>query len=77
MPIRIRLDEVLMQRRMSLVELADRSGVSAANLAVLKSGEAQALRFSTLAALCRELGCEPGDLLVYEPGPEAANKDGL
>jgi len=75
MPIRIRLDAMLMQRRMSLVELADRTGVSTANLAVLKSGEARALRFSTLSALCRELGCEPGDLLVYEPGPEAPPLD--
>lgn len=77
MPIRIRLDEVLMQRRMSLVELADRTGVSAANLAVLKSGEARALRFSTLSALCRELNCKPGDLLVYEPGPETVIEDDL
>ena len=67
MPIRVRLDEVLMERRMSLVELADRVGVSAANLAVLRSGEAQALRFTTLSALCRELECAPGDLLIYEP----------
>jgi len=77
MPIRIRLDAMLMQRRMSLVELADRTGVSAANLAVLKQGEARALRFSTLSALCRELGCEPGDLLVYEPGPETVIEDDL
>lgn len=77
MPIRIRLDAMLMQRRMSLVELADRTGVSAANLAVLKAGDARALRFSTLSALCRELGCEPGDLLVYEPGPEAPPHDDL
>lgn len=75
MPIRIRLDAMLMQRRMSLVELADRTGVSAANLAVLKAGDARALRFSTLSALCRELGCEPGDLLVYEPGPETPPHD--
>jgi putative transcriptional regulator len=71
MPIRIHLDQVLMQRRMSLSELADRVGVTAANLAVLKAGQARAIRFSTLSALCRELECEPGDLLVYEPGPEA------
>lgn len=77
MPIRIRLDEVLMQRRMSLVELADRVGVSAANLAVLKTGQARALRFSTLSALCRELGCAPGDLLVYEPGEETVIEDDL
>ena len=73
MPIRIRLGELLMQRRMSLAELADRVGVSAANLDILKTGQARALRFSTLAALCRELDCQPGDLLGYEPeeGEEA------
>jgi len=66
MAIRIRLDELLMARRMSLAELADRTGVSAANLTVLKSGEARAIRFATLEALCRELGCGPGDLLTHE-----------
>ena len=66
MPIRIRLDELLMARRMSLAELADRTGVSAGNLGLLKSGEARAIRLSTLEALCRELGCGPGDLLVCE-----------
>ena len=69
MSIRIRLDQLLMQRRMSLVELADRVGVTPANLDILKTGQARALRFSTLAALCRELDCQPGDLLAYEPGP--------
>jgi putative transcriptional regulator len=73
MPIRIRLDQLLMQRRMSLAELADRVGVTAANLAVLKSGEARAVRFATLEALCRELQCEPGDLLVYETEGEGEN----
>ena len=77
MPIRVRLDAVLMQRRMSLSELADRVGITQANLAILKSGQARAVRFSTLAALCRELDCEPGDLLVYEPGPEAAPPEEL
>ena len=52
---------------MSLAELADRTGVSAANLAILKAGDAQALRFSTLEAICRELACQPGDLLSREP----------
>ena len=70
MPIRIRLDRLLLDRRMSLSELSDRVGVSVANLAILKTGEARAVRFSTLSALCRELGCGPGDLLAYEPGPE-------
>ncbi len=54
---------------MSLTELADRVGVTIANLSILKTGKARAVRFSTLAALCRELGCQPGDLMVYEPGP--------
>jgi putative transcriptional regulator len=69
MPIRVRLDRLLLDRRMSLTELADRVGVTIANLSILKTGKARAVRFSTLAALCRELGCQPGDLMVYEPGP--------
>ena len=67
MPLRVTLDRLLVQRRMSLAELADRTGLTAANLAILKDGEARALRFSTLEALCRELDCEPGDLLSREP----------
>ena len=74
MPIRVRLDQLLMQRRMSLAELADRVGITAANLDVLKSGQARAVRFATLAALCRELDCAPGDLLVYEPGPQGKDR---
>jgi len=69
MPIRITLDRLLLDRRMSLSELSDRVGVTAANLQILKVGQARALRFATLAALCRELDCQPGDLLAYEPGP--------
>ena len=69
MPIRVTLDRILMQRRMSLTELADRVGVTIANLSILKTGKARAVRFTTLAALCRELDCQPGDLLLYEPGP--------
>jgi putative transcriptional regulator len=69
MPIRVHLDRVLLERRMSLTELADRVGVTIANLSILKTGKARAVRFSTLAALCRELECQPGDLLLYEPGP--------
>jgi putative transcriptional regulator len=69
-PVRINLDRVLMERRMSLAELADRVGITAANLTLLKGGKARAVRFSTLSALCRELDCQPGDLLAYEPGPE-------
>lgn len=66
MPVRLHLDRLLVQRRMSLAELADRTGVSAANLAILKAGDARALRFSTLDALCRELACQPADLMTWE-----------
>ena len=75
MPIRVHLDRVL-QRRMSLTELADRVGVTIANLSILKTGKARAVRFSTLAALCRELECQPGELLVYEAGPADEVPDG-
>ncbi len=75
MPIRVQLDKVLVERRMSLTELADRVGVTIANLSILKTGKARAVRFSTLAALCRELDCQPGELLSYEPGPDDAPDD--
>lgn len=75
MPIRVHLDRMLLRRRMSLGELADRVGVTGANLSILKTGKARALRFTTLAALCRELDCQPGDLLVYEPGPADEPED--
>ena len=75
MPIRVQLDKVLLERRMSLTELADRVGVTIANLSILKTGKARAVRFSTLAALCRELDCQPGELLNYEPGPDDAPED--
>ena len=74
MPIRIRLDRVLFDRRMSLAELADRVGVTPANLTLLKAGEAQAIRFSTLDALCRELECQPGDLLSYDLRPDSTDE---
>ena len=69
MAIRVQLDRILAERRMSLTELADRVGVTVANLSILKTGKARAVRFSTLDALCRELDCQPGDLLAHEPGP--------
>lgn len=65
--IRIRLDDVLAARRMTLTELSQRAGITVVNLSVLKNGRARAIRFSTLAALCAELDCQPGDLLSYEP----------
>ncbi|MCY9784815.1 helix-turn-helix transcriptional regulator [Nocardiopsis sp. EMB25] len=64
--IRIHLDELLSDRGMTLTELAQRVGVTVVNLSVLKNGRARAIRFSTLAALCRELDCQPGDLIGYE-----------
>jgi putative transcriptional regulator len=76
MPIRVNLDRVLVKRRMSLTELADRVGVTVANLSILKTGKARAVRFSTLDALCRELDCQPGDILSFEPGPPDDPDDG-
>lgn len=67
MAIRVNLDRVLVDRRISLTELSDRVGITLANLSILKTGKARAVRFSTLAALCRELNCQPADLLAYEP----------
>jgi putative transcriptional regulator len=66
--ITIHLDEILAQRGMTLTELAERVGITVVNLSVLKNGRARAIRFSTLAALCSELGCQPGDVLSYQPG---------
>ena len=66
MAIRVTLDRVLLDRRMSLTELSERVGVTLANLSILKTGKAKAVRFSTLEALCRELNCQPGDILVYD-----------
>ena len=71
MPIRVTLDRMLLERRMSLTELCDRVGITMANLSILKTGKAKAVRFSTLEALCKELDCQPADLLVYEDGEEA------
>ena len=75
MAIRVQLDRVLVERRMSLTELADRVGVTVANLSILKTGKARAVRFSTLDALCRELQCQPGDLLTFEYGPADAHDE--
>lgn len=68
MSIRVTLDRVLLEKRMSLTELSERVGVTLANLSILKTGKAKAVRFSTLEALCRELDCQPGDILVFEGG---------
>jgi putative transcriptional regulator len=66
MPVRVRLDDLLWQKRMTLTELAERVDITLANLSILKTGKAKAIRFSTLEAICRELGCQPGDLLAFD-----------
>jgi len=63
--IQVRLDQLLTERGMTLTELADRVGITIVNLSILKNGRARAIRFSTLARLCEELQCQPGDLLRY------------
>jgi putative transcriptional regulator len=65
MPVHVHLDELLAARGMTLTELADRVGITLANLSILKTGKARAVRFSTLEALCRELECQPGDLFSW------------
>ncbi|UCE25503.1 MAG: helix-turn-helix transcriptional regulator [Candidatus Zixiibacteriota bacterium] len=67
MEIRINLDMVLVKRKMSLTELAGRVGISVTNLSLLKTGKVRGIRFSTLAAICRELECQPADILEYVP----------
>ncbi len=67
MAVVVRLDELLHARRMTLTELAARIGITVANLSILKTGKARAIRFTTLDAICAELGCQPGDLLAYDP----------
>jgi len=70
MAIRVKLDHVLLDRRVTLTGLAERIGITIANLSVLKTNKARAMRFSTLDALCRELNCQPGDLLEWTPEDE-------
>lgn len=73
MAIRVKLDHVLLDRRLTLTELAERIGITIANLSVLKTNKARAVRFSTLDALCRELQCQPSDLLEWTA--EKADKE--
>ena len=65
--IRVNLDVMLARRKMTLTQLSERVGVTLVNLSILKNGRARAVRFTTLAAICHELDCQPGDLLEYEP----------
>ncbi|MEO1136223.1 MAG: helix-turn-helix transcriptional regulator [Pseudomonadota bacterium] len=66
MGISVKLDRVLLDRGMSLTELSERVGVTIANLSILKTGKAKAIRFSTLEAICKELDCQPGDILFFD-----------
>jgi putative transcriptional regulator len=75
MPIIVKLDDLLHARRMTLSDLSDRVGITLANLSILKTGKAKAIRFSTLDALCRELDCRPGDLLDHLPGEAEADDE--
>ena len=75
MAINVKLDDVLYARRMSLTELSEKIGITLANLSILKTGKARAIRFSTLDAICEALACQPGDILRFEaadadPGSE-------
>ncbi len=80
MAIAVKLDDLLHDRRMTLTELADRIGMTLANLSILKTGKARAIRFTTLDAICEALSCQPGDILRFEPAhvehgqPAAAGK---
>jgi putative transcriptional regulator len=82
MPIVVKLDDLLHDRRMTLTELSDRVGMTLANLSILKTGKARAIRFSTLDAICAALACQPGDILQFEaeqsasePPPVARKKE--
>mgnify|MGYP006270746095 CR=1 FL=1 len=74
MTIEVKLDLVMVKKKMSLTELSARIGISMTNLSLLKTGKVKGVRFSTLEALCRELGCQPGDILEYVPA--AAGRPG-
>jgi putative transcriptional regulator len=71
MAIVVKLDDLLHARRMTLTDLAEKVGITLANLSILKTGKAKAIRFSTLEAICAALGCQPGDLLAFENGGQS------
>jgi putative transcriptional regulator len=77
MPIIVRLDRVTLERKISLSELAERVDITLANLSILKTNKARAIRFSTLEALCRELNCQPGEILEYEEAKKPGNRNGI
>jgi putative transcriptional regulator len=74
MAIIVKLDDLLHERRMTLTELAERIDITLANLSILKTGKARAIRFSTLEAICSVLGCQPGDLIEFQPDSDAAER---
>ena len=74
MPIIVNVDVMLAKRKMSSGELAEKIGITQANLSILKTGKAKAVRFSTLSALCKALDCQPGDILEYQPGEEESDE---
>jgi putative transcriptional regulator len=75
MPIFVKLDDLLHARRMTLTELAERIGLTLANVSILKTGKAKAIRFSTLEAICRELDCQPGEVLGFDGTASPASED--
>ena len=75
MPIIVNVDIMLARRNMSSGELAEKVGITQANLSILKTGKAKAVRFSTLSALCKALDCQPGDILEYQPGEEDLSQE--
>ena len=74
MAITVKLDDLLHERRMTLTELSERIDITLANLSILKTGKARAIRFSTLEAICRALSCQPGDVLEFQPDRGAAER---
>ena len=74
MAIAVKLDDLLHDRRMTLTELADRIDITLANLSILKTGKARAIRFSTLEAICEVLRCQPGDLFEFQPDTHATEQ---
>ena len=75
MPIIVKLDDVLHDRRMTLTELSERVGLALANLSILKTSKARAIRFSTLEAICAALDCQPGDILTYASSAESTEEE--
>ncbi len=75
MPIIVNVDVMMAKRKMSLTELAAKVDITLANLSILKTGKAKAIRFSTLEAICKALDCQPGDVLEYVPGPDSPDHE--